>query len=134
MGRYPQKEWHFFGIDPRSVGIEPKKLKVWPQMNIFEFYNIFTEVNASVHFTVLEDNKFNRVKSNLSLMDGTLAGSVLIAPFDFEENRVFDCTFFDVLDHDLDWGRYNDKNWQYICDNLLQSKLNEKRKEILCNL
>lgn len=143
VGQYPEREWHFFGIDPRQIGIEPKRLVVWPQMNIFEYYNILTEVNASVHFVVLEDNKFNRVKSNLSWLDATLAGSVCILP-DFEENirpgtayylkDRFEGVFRFALDDNPFIEDMNGISWQYIQENLIQSKLNKIRSEILNNL
>lgn len=141
VGKYPDKEWHFFGIDPRQVGINPKQLIVWPQMNIFEFYNIITEVNASVQFVVLEDNKFNRVKSNLSWLDATLAGSACLAP-DFEDNRrpgigtynpsFFAASFSNAVDSEAR-ELCNAASWEYIKDNLIQSVLNKKRYEIIRN-
>lgn len=141
--RYGDHEWNFFGVDPFELDIRPKKCIAWPQMTIFKFYEMLSMVNSSVHFVVLEDIKFNRVKSNLAWLDATLCGSICIMP-DFEENKIpgiihyrsgheFETSFGLIYEKGFD--EYMHKNsWDYIQDNLLQSKLNEKRKEIIRNL
>lgn len=147
MDENKDKEWHFFGIDPVELDLVPEGVtpEWYPQLNIFEFYKEFTETNCQFHFVVLEDNHFNRVKSNISWMDATLAGSIVLGPAFEEWSYIETCRYFDgypfnqsFIDMtsicEIKLEKIHNGCWEYIMDVLLQSKLNEKRYEILRNL
>lgn len=148
MQDHPEKSWLFFGIDPKSIGLSGA---YYQETNLFKYYDNITNHNCSLHFVVLEDNYFNRVKSNLAWIDATLAGSCVVAPEypeyvrpgiinykgsdpkDFE--FIFDLTLRRVdYDYYLFLKTYHDQSWEYIQDCLLLSNINEKRRNILRNL
>lgn len=90
----------------------------------------------------LVDNIFNFCKSNVAFIEATWAGMMTVAR-DFVEwnkpgvkNYEFRMDFqaltqfcIDAFDEDA-----VNQSWQYICDNLLLSKVNKQRAEILKNL
>lgn len=145
MQDYPELEWHFWGIDPRKIFRTEVNGEFSPQRNMFDFIRDMTNANCSMHIVPLEDNHFNRVKSNLSWLDATLAGSVVLAPNFTEFNRPGIWNYYDdnfgkdfegLRDYMADGGgeELNKESWSYIQDCLLTSHLNKKRSEILRNL
>lgn len=153
MKKYKEKIWYFFGINPFWTEWEADRPEIkWVEgMNLLPFLRAMTHQNASIHMVPLVDTKFNRVKSNLAWLDATLSGSVVIAPnmehwnrpgipFHFESNNVksflnrIDEAFYILKTQPETLAVANKLSWEYIMDNLLQSKLNGKRKEILENL
>jgi hypothetical protein len=146
------RDFFFWGIDPEELWPEFKNYPNWKfevQLNLLDFLNSMAKVNAQIHFVPLEDNHFNRVKSNLSWLDSTLAGSACVAPnylefqrpgviqYNAGENQVenFEKTLNTVMDLDPEiLKQKHDESWEYIQENLMQSKLNQKRREILRNL
>lgn len=145
MQDYADIEWYFWGIDPRDIFKSDIEGEFSPQRNFFDFIQNMTEANCSRHFVALEDNKFNRVKSNLSWLDATLAGSAVLAPmfpefllpgiynYDGKINFIKKFREFMEIPND-DLKQMHDRSWEYIQDVLDQRKLNEKRWEILRNL
>lgn len=150
MQKYCDYEWGFFGVNPQEeLGWDVEGVYS-PPRNLFPFIMDLCEFNASLHWVVLEDNRFNRVKSNLAWLDATLAGSAVLAPR-FEEWRhdgpipygyfaeTTEITFEHEFEHVLnpkscDLKKCHEISWRYIQENLLTSKLNEKRREIVRNL
>lgn len=142
-------DFAFFALNPYWLSFDRKRANVsWvSQMNLFEFYNALTARNAAFHFHPLIDTIFNRVKSNLGWSDATLAGSVYLAP-DHEENRRpgiqtyaagnkkdFEDAFYALLHADEAFLKIqHDLSWEWICDNILMSKVNQSRLSILRNL
>lgn len=136
--------FRFIGINPFWV---PYEVGHYPQTNLFEYYKTITTLNAQVHWVALEDNEFNRVKSNLSWLDATLAGSAVLAP-NFEEfrypgvalyeadvKRDFYREFMGMLNRGKsELEKMHDFSWEYIQDNLLLSKVNQTRRDIIKNL
>lgn len=139
-------EWHFWGLNPEFLN-PPEKADIFyqKQLNFLQYIKSLTDYNCSIHMVPLEDNRFNRVKSNLSWLDATLAGSVVLGPNfpEFQRPGIMhyegEDDFEDVLNFmiempkDLLKEKYL-QSWEYIEDNLLQSHLNRKRREILRNL
>lgn len=146
----PEREFLFWGINPAELWPDFKNERLnWSfsnQLNFFDFMNQMTKSNAMIHMVPLEDNHFNRVKSNLSWLDATLAGSVVLGP-DFPEFQKpgiyrypadklgFAESFNRIKDFDFGLLKVmHEESWEYIKDNLLTSHLNKKRIEILRNL
>lgn len=130
-------EWVFFGFNP--FWLKDGKYKWSGIQNLFEFIDTICEYNATRHVVFLEDNEFNRVKSNLSVMDAALAGSCVFAP-NFEEfNKIPGLflyekpsnleRFFLLTESEL--RERHEATWNYLVKNLLLSKINEIRREIL---
>lgn len=142
------REFYFWGIDPEKLWNEFKDYPNWKfevQLNLIDYIHSITKVNASIHMVPLEENRFNKVKSNLAWLDTTLAGSVVLGP-DFPEwNRPGiirykgKADFYDkmkyLISHSKDFLEFNhNESWAYIKDCLLTSHLNKQRREILKNL
>ncbi len=146
----PDRQFYFWGINPEKIWPELKELppERWAyedQLNFVDYISSITKANASVHYVPLEDNSFNRVKSNLSWLDCTLSGSVCVGPDYPEFNRPgiekykgvsdFKKVLQGTMDRDVrELEKMHDLSWEYICDNLLQSRLNKQRRVILKNL
>jgi hypothetical protein len=111
-----------------------------PFMRVTDYMRYFYEMNPSIQVNPLVDNNFNRGKSNCSWIEATYAGATVIGP-DFPEwrkpgikNYVGADGFAQALDElqdnpELRKEMYG-KSFDYISENLLLSKVNEKRVEI----
>lgn len=147
MGERRNYDWAYFGFNPFWLSFNDLKYSWLKTVNLHDYYRELTERNASIHYVPLVDTEFNRVKSNLSWLDATLAGSACLCP-DFEEfrhpgiflyNAKIEKDFYREFDGLFNKGndvlqKYHDTSWDWIRDNVLVSKLNKKRREILLNL
>lgn len=141
----------FFGLNPYWLELKGMAYEWRPKTtDHFEFLAKLAEYNAHIHFVPLIENFFNHVKSNLAWQDATLAGSVcfvptateyLELPFDGIGNYVIgnnesyrdNWYHFNKLDYAA-LSKMHDVSWDYLRDNLLLSKVNAKRVEIVKNL
>lgn len=143
---HPELYWHWLGIDVRQIFEDVFEGEFSPIRSHLPFLKELCDTNASIHIVPLEDNKFNRVKSNLAWLDATLAGSAVLGP-DFEEwtgiptvNLYYDVKHFEtaleqMITHNGNLlEQMHNESWRYIQENLMTSKLNEKRLEILNKL
>jgi len=101
-----------------------------------QFHKMMHEQNACVFLYPLADTLFNRSKSNASWLEATYAGSAYYGNTNLPE--FIDGTilgFNTLLEHNEDilWF-YNRVSWEFICDNLLLSKVNQLRIERLRNI
>lgn len=142
-------DWNFFGLCPYNLEWKAPNAKIkWSgPLEILLYYKELCALNASIQIVPLVDTYFNRVKSNLAWLDGTLAGSVVLGP-DFEEwglpgmisyksnnNDSFLKNLIDLIDESDEFKRQKHKeSMTYIKDCLLHSKWNNKRLEIINNL
>lgn len=83
---HPDWGFIFCGVDPWQLTqrMNPKQYAIMPMRPLVEFHRWLTMSGASVLIAPLTDSNFNRAKSNISWMEGTLAGAVSICP-DFPE-------------------------------------------------
>ncbi len=77
--------WMFAGWDPHWITDEmeeydSKRIKKRPGIEMFEYYRQLSETNWAMIIKPLEDNTFNRSRSNITWFEACLAGSVCIAP------------------------------------------------------
>ena len=139
-------EFLFWGINPVFLQqSRNNKIYYFPFVNMEDFVVENTKYNARASFVVLRDDFFNRVKSNISWFDATLAGSVLLAP-DYEGfsgfpglrtfgKGHFAKEFLRLLDSsDAALEAEHKISKEYILDNLLLSRVNNTRREIINNL
>lgn len=89
-------DWHFVFCGARSnhgcvtSRLDPKQCTEMPMRPLPEFHAWLRSSGASLLIVPLADNTFNRCKSNIAWMEGTLAGAAVIAPA-FEEFNVPGC-------------------------------------------
>lgn len=138
----------FFGWNPYFLDWdETRKIQWTATTNLFDFYIALTSTNASFHMHPMVDTWFNRVKSNLCFTDATLAGSVICAPnfpeygrpgiIHFEANDKADFYRAMELMVNLSEGELthcHNVAWEWIKDNILMSRVNLIRLNILNNL
>jgi len=90
----------------------------------------------------LHDSLFNRCKSNIAAIEGAFAGAACLVPewwdmdgaIKYKDNKSYYEGLNALLKGEVDVEKSNERIWQYICDTLLLSKVNEKRVELIENL
>ena len=144
--KHPEIYWCWLGIDVRQIfDGDIFEGEFSPQRSMMPFLNELCGFNSSIHIVPLEDNVFNRVKSNLSWLDATLAGSAVLGPAFEEWDKPGITQYKDDFEGWLEVmlgsngrcleleARHNE-SWKYIKKNLLTSKLNYMRFDILKRL
>lgn len=135
--------WHFMGYNPYviTMAFEEKKYKYWGEEDIMVYYNNLKSIRPQMMHVPLVLDPLNQCKSNIAWIEATAAGAVTIAP-DWHEWRkpgVLNYNtpeeYLSMLMRPLDdaperWAASRD----YINENLLLTKVNLQRKEIINNL
>lgn len=109
-------------------------------MNIMQYFRYLHRENPSIMVFPLCNTKFNHGKSNISFIEGSYAGAAFFGNTALPEFKdvaynLGELPNFlnDTMSSELE--RMNKNSWELICDTLLLSKVNEKRKErILANI
>ncbi len=109
-------------------------------MPIMSYFKYLYHENPSVMIFPLCDTAFNRSKSNISWLEASYVGAAFFGNTNLPEYIEGSILPIEDLDKFIDGDAdilefYNTASWQYICDNLLLSKVNELRTDrILANL
>ena len=105
-------------------------------LHIIEYFKQFFILNPNIFIYPLVNSRFNKGKSNISWIETTYAGGVVLAPQGFDEfikpgilrykdNFLY---LFDKIKEDYKVLKIlNDISWDYIQQNLLLSQVNQKR-------
>lgn len=105
-------------------------------LHIIEFFKQFYILNPNIFIYPLQNTLFNKGKSNISWIETTYAGGVVLSPQGFNEfirpgilNYKDDFLYlFDRIKDDYKVLKIlNDISWNYIQQNLLLSQVNQKR-------
>jgi hypothetical protein len=106
-------------------------------LHIMEYFNYFYNLNPNIFIYPLKDTKFNQGKSNISWIEATYAGAVVLAPDNINEFKgkpgilnfkdKFLYLFDDVKEKKKTLELLNNLSWDYIKNNLLLSKVNKLR-------
>lgn len=139
ISEFPDWEFRFFGLNPAHLKTQRY---IWnPPQNLFQYYHALIAYNASIQIVPMRDTIFNRVKSNLAWSDATLAGSCVVAPGELPEYDrpgviSYDGGFLETVIEAMRGGfEKRRSNWdasrKWIKENILASKVNEMRREIL---
>lgn len=110
--------------------------------------NIFNLSPVLLHVP-LQDNPFNRSKSNIAFIESAWAGSICLAP-DWDEWRnipgiskyrtdlEYETLLSIIVEAAIKGGQtlrtQADEAWEYVTDNLMQSKVNELRADLVKSL
>jgi hypothetical protein len=119
------------------------KENIYPidEMDIIDYFLYMKQLAPQIQIVPLENKIFNINKSNIAWIEGTYAGAVTIAP-NLEEFRkpgvlVYDspAEFEYILEScikgDIDLNQHYKKSFDYINENLLLSKNNDIRKQLI---
>lgn len=106
-------------------------------LQIMDYFEYFFNLNPNIFIYPLEDTKFNQGKSNISWIEATYAGAVVLAPNNINEFKNkpgmlnFDKKFLELFNTiKTDYRSLkilNDISWDYIQNNLLLSQVNQLR-------
>lgn len=138
---------HFMGYNPYRItnALPAERCIVGGGMDVLDYHEYFMTVQPGITIVPLCDHDFNRAKSNIAWLEATLAHSLVVAP-DLEEWRrpgVF--TYKGPEDFPqtmrlamacVEESQYVrvDQSWDHITSNLLLSRTNEQRWELLKSL
>jgi hypothetical protein len=140
------QDWssHFLGYNPSWLTrfLSKKNCIVGPGIDILDYHAYFGTIQPGVTIVPLANNEFNKSKSNIAWIEATYSHSQVVAP-DFPEwRRPGILNYKDPADFSRklrtamdmveanDWSMV-DQSWDYIKENLLLSKVNEKRWDLL---
>ncbi len=102
-------------------------------LTIVEFFRFLNNENPCAMFFPLQDNRFNRAKSNISLIEASYAGAAYFGMNEFEQFDLPGVSALSELSARLPDSKYlresNEASWQYVHDNLLLSEVNKLRIE-----
>jgi hypothetical protein len=132
-------EWMYFGYNPWFL----PKTKHIPVMDPVMYFKTIRSIAPSVMFTPLVDDTFNRCKSNINWMEATMAGAVALVPgwdtwtvpgaIQYKDQADFAELLKYLMSGESFFVRKqsHEASMQFIRDNLLLSKVNEKRMAII---
>jgi|WetSurSiteA1Bulk_404760.scaffolds.fasta_scaffold07326_4 hypothetical protein len=140
---YPHWKFRFHGLNPWMLTERPN-IEFAPVCDPFLFYRDNVKEAPLLLHVPLADTPFNRCKSNIAWIEATYFGAVCIGPkwdgWDIPgiipyENENWYLTYIDeVLRGEVDTEYHVKKSWEYITDNLLLSKVNKLRVELIQEL
>jgi len=115
------------------------RFKLIPSAHIIEYFHTFHQLGSTLHAVPLIDNDFNRSKSNIAWIEASFVGAVTVGPNmpEWQKPGVINTEWFltvnakDIL-RDPEFCEKNLKlSREFIFDNLLLSKMNSKRVDII---
>jgi hypothetical protein len=133
------KKTEFYFMGSRFPYLESKcgdNYIIIPGTHILDYFKNIHKLNPNIFIYTLEDNKFNRGKSNISWIESTYAGAAVIAPEFLPEfvrpgisnfNGSLKEAFYTVKKDKKTLKIMNDLSWDYIKENLLLSHVNQER-------
>lgn len=72
----------FLGMAPFFIldKLSKEQTRVIHQMGILEYFELLSKINPAIMIVPLNDNSFNRIKSNIAWIEGTVAGAAVLRP------------------------------------------------------
>lgn len=138
------KDWTFGFMGDRFTYIEQRTTDnhhIIPPMSIMEYFRYINEINPQIMVFPLCNTKFNRGKSNISFLEATYTGAAffgntLLPEFNKEFIWPINALKTALTDDNIPLlEQSNQRSWEYICDELLLSKVNKLREQrIIANL
>jgi len=134
------------GHPVKFIGINPfflNKYTLLEERDIYHYFKYLQDIRPLCLIFPLIDNTFNRAKSNICWIEATMCGSVVIAP-DWPEwdypgiLHYVPGTFYDVVKRvvmgQVEIEQLYQTSYQYISENLVLSKVNELRVNVVREL
>jgi len=134
--------FNFIGKDVDVLKNQRIYFKQQSPLDPIEYFHYIQDLNPSIQLVPLIDNEFNHAKSNIGWLEGIYSGAVCIAPKVLKEfNRPGCLLYEDVDDFEkilktcmTDINLLEDfykEGFEFIQENLLLSKVNKLRKQIV---
>lgn len=138
--------FNFIGTDAKNL----KKLdyKLQNHLDPIEYFHYIDRLSPMIQICPLKDHDFNRAKSNIAWIEGTYSGAVCLAPDKYlpefkrpgiirydvkDDDFVNKMKYLLFKDNSFAYENYK-KSYNFIKDNLLLSKVNIIRKNIILEL
>ena len=143
MKNYSDWNFTFMGLLPWFMDYQANMFHMPAQDPIF-YFNTITTIGSPVFHVPLIDNLFNRCKSNIAFIEAAYSGSACIAP-DWDEwkrpgvlNYTDEIGYYawleNVIKGEVDIRQEADLAWEYVTDQLMLSKVNELRVDLVKSL
>lgn len=89
---FPDWRIVFLGMRPFFIinHLDPARYTIQDNLDLLTYFELISKINPNIVLVPLEDNKFNRCKSNIAWIEGTLAGASCLVP-DWPEWK--ECTY-----------------------------------------
>lgn len=118
--------------------LETINWQAW-RSNILEYFQLIGNLKPQYFFFPLEDNPFNRCKSNIAWIEATMAGAACIASPEMPEflkvPAITDLSIFDEIEEKNECAAQKFKeSCAYIRKNLRLSLVNKQRAQIVKHL
>jgi hypothetical protein len=84
--QYPDVEFAFVGYDPWMIK-SAENVVVHESMDLFKYFKVLVESGPDILIVPLEDNAFNRCKSNIAQLEVARCGTTVIGPSWLEWDR-----------------------------------------------
>jgi len=142
---FPKWKWLFVGMKPWMLEdkIDKENLLWVPSMDPIAYFQFLNKIDPAIQMVPLSDSQFNKCKSNIAWQEASFCGAVTVAPSYLPEFNVpgvvpygSPADFYATMQAIM-YGDHNDQSnesWEHIKENLLLSKVNQKRIELLRNL
>lgn len=136
-------KYHFIGDNawPITDRMRDDQCYVMDAMGIEEYMMHIWRIAPSCGLVPLHDSAFNRSKSNIAWMESVFAGAIAIAPnweewahpgtLLYTDQKSFHEAMKVVINEEIDVHKVNKQAWEYICDTLALSKVNNARRQII---
>ncbi len=76
----PEVKWAFVGWNPWFVTEKIKDALIIPPVKLLDYHEMLCTLRPQITIVPLHDSPFNRSKSNIAALEGSLAGSAILAP------------------------------------------------------
>lgn len=137
--------WNFIGTDSELLkGFI--KFKSHPVLDPVEYFYFIKELNPLIQLSPLVINDFNQCKSNIAWIEATYSGAITIAPKQLIEFNRPGLLLYDTIEdfkkillscmeiNSEQLKKFYDASFDFISSNLLLSKVNNLRKQIVIQL
>lgn len=149
---FPEYQFVFMGMNPWFLQGKMQYGHIKP-IDIIDYFGFLAQPDWQPEITIvpLEDNIFNKGKSNIAWIEATSCNSSVLAP-DFipsfnraqklytkdpwtPSTELFRDLLWELIDTPVKTKKINTRqSWEYIKENLLLSKVNLLRQEIINNI
>lgn len=134
--------WNFIGTDAQNLKSKGIHYKYQSPLDPIEYFHYIKDLNPSIQLVPLVDNEFNQAKSNIGWLEGIYSGAVTIAPKALKEFNIQGCLLYDnmddfktilstVLSNPSHLKEFYEAGYEFVKDNLLLSKVNILRKQVV---
>jgi hypothetical protein len=140
--KYLDWTWNFIGKDAQNLKSKGIHYKYQSPLDPIEYFHYIKDLNPAIQLVPLIHNEFNEAKSNIGWLEGIYSGAVCISPKSLREFNVpgsllyeTEEDFKNIMDVALSNPKYlnefYESGYEFIKENLLLSKINIMRKQIV---